>query len=210
MPGDHFRDLVRRAQARDAAAIEQLLEIVRPSLEKLADRFIDRGHPSWSAAELVQDAWVMAWQRLDQFHGTDQDDEQMLAMFQAWVSRIVISLGLNSVRARQARGRRPTGKLMRLDSPPPAQSDASEGRLELPADIPSPSANARTNERDRLIEEALRRCLTPDQRKIIQLVFFEGLTLGEVAKRLDLTYDQVRERHRTAIHRLERELGPLR
>jgi len=208
MAGDDIHDLVHRASAGDAAAIERLLELVRPHLEQVADRFIDRHHPSRSAQDLVQDAWIQAWQKLDQFHGTDQNGEQMLAMFRVWVGRILIRLGLNSARDRRARRRHPGGRLVRLDSRDPAQS--SGNGLEPPADILPPSAIARANEQARLIQEAMARCLGAEEREIVRLKFFDGLTLGQIAERLNLTYDQVRERHRAGMRRLERELGPLR
>src|SRR5258708_1773222 len=63
MPAGDIHDRVCRAQAGDLPAIERLLELVRPPLVRLADRFTDRHHPSRSAADLVQDAELQAWQK---------------------------------------------------------------------------------------------------------------------------------------------------
>jgi RNA polymerase sigma-70 factor (ECF subfamily) len=210
MPDDDIRDLVRRAQAGDRQAIDRLLVIVRPHLERLAHRFKDRHYAMRSADDLVQDAWFAAWQKLNQFHGTDQAGDEALAMFQRWVGRILIRLGLNAARDRKALRRNPGRNVVRLDGPGTNPADGSEPGLQLAGDLPSPSTNARMNEQDCRIQEAMARCLNTDEREIIRLEFFEGLTLTQVAARLGLTYDQVRERHRVAMRRLERELEALR
>jgi DNA-directed RNA polymerase specialized sigma24 family protein len=43
---------------------------------------------------------------------------------------------------------------------------------------------------------------------IVRLHFFDGLSLREIAERLDLSYDQVRHRYQTTLRSLEQELGP--
>src|SRR5579883_2912529 len=98
IPG--FSDLLTRARAGDRAAIEELLVQIRPWLEQLARQHADPLHPDGSTSDLVQEAWLRAWQKLDQFQGTD-DEVQALAMFRAWLTRIVSRLGLNAARPRR-------------------------------------------------------------------------------------------------------------
>jgi DNA-directed RNA polymerase specialized sigma24 family protein len=43
----------------------------------------------------------------------------------------------------------------------------------------------------------------------LRLCFFEGLSLREIAGRLNLSYDKVRERHHCTLRRLEQELKGL-
>src|SRR5437867_2287578 len=111
-----FRDLVQRAQTGDRQAMDELLPIVRPWLEQSARRYVDPREPGASTSDLVQEAWLQAWQKLDQFRG-GRDDQQTLAMFRAWVSRIVRRLGLNAVRHRHAQRRKPQQKIVRLQEP---------------------------------------------------------------------------------------------
>jgi DNA-directed RNA polymerase specialized sigma24 family protein len=73
MRPDGFAELVERARGGDRQALDALLARVRPWLEELA-----RGRPE--ASDLAQEAWLRAWQKLDQFHG-GPDDAQALALF---------------------------------------------------------------------------------------------------------------------------------
>ena len=40
--------------------------------------------------------------------------------------------------------------------------------------------------------------------------FFEGLTLKQVAERLQVSYDKARQLFQSGMRQLEQELGPLR
>ena len=46
--------------------------------------------------------------------------------------------------------------------------------------------------------------------EIVRLRFFEGLSLRQVAGRLQLSYDKVRERFRFSVRRLQQYLEELR
>jgi len=56
---------------------------IRPRLEQLAQSH----SPNQSVSDLVHDAWLRAWQKLDQFQGA-QDEAHALAMFRAWLAQI--------------------------------------------------------------------------------------------------------------------------
>src|SRR5579871_1587957 len=98
IPG--FTDLLARARAGDHAATEELLARIRPWLEPFARQQAGANRPDGSASDLVQEAWLRAWQKLDQFQGV-ADEAQALAMFRAWLARIVSRLGLNAARPRR-------------------------------------------------------------------------------------------------------------
>jgi transposase InsO family protein len=51
--------------------VDQLLALVRPRLEELAGGQLDPEESAASTADLAQQAWLRAWQKLDQFHGAD-------------------------------------------------------------------------------------------------------------------------------------------
>src|SRR5438067_442040 len=115
-PIPHFHDLIAHAQAGDRAGTEELFALIRPWLEQLARRYTRVQDLDASISDLVQEAWLRAWQKLDQFQGVD-GEEQSQAMFRAWLARIVSRLGLNAVRDRDAKQRMPPGKLLPLDGP---------------------------------------------------------------------------------------------
>jgi RNA polymerase sigma factor (sigma-70 family) len=203
IPSDGFNVLLRRAQTGDRQALGALLAALRPYLEKVARRYAASSSASPSVSDLVQDACLRVWRKLDQFQGTD-DDGQTLALFRAWVERIVWRLGQNSRRDRKARRRSPAQGLVRL-----AEPDGAGGTGEPPGREPTPSVNLRRVEQHESVRAALERLPSEPGRVIVRLHFFEGVSLREVARRLSLSYDQVRERYRVSMRFLERELGPL-
>lgn len=202
-----FQDLVKRAQAGDPSALDQLLAVIRPWLEQLAHNYADPEHPEASSADLVQDAWLRAWQKLDQFQGGD-DDEQTFARFRAWVGQMVRRLGLNARRDRSAQHRRPPGKLQRLPSPSPGNS-TSQGGADPAAREPTPSAHVQAEEQVRLIRRALEKIADPLDREIIRLRFFESLSLRQVAEQLQVNHEKVRQRYHAMMRHLGRELEGL-
>src|SRR5271165_2323644 len=97
VPG--FHDLLARARSGDRAATDELLALIHPWLEQIARNHAHPHNPDGSVSDLVQEAWLRAWQKLDQFQGAD-DEAQAVAMFRAWLGRIVARLGLNAARDR--------------------------------------------------------------------------------------------------------------
>jgi RNA polymerase sigma-70 factor (ECF subfamily) len=196
-----FDGLVREAQGGDRAAMDRILAILRPEIERLAGGYADPRRAVESTEDVVQEAWVKAWQKLDQFRG-GADDGETAAMFRAWVEQIVHRVGLNAQRAWRAPTRRPRDAGM-------VRVAGASGRsgVEPPDDDPSPSARARTDEEARLVREAVERIEDATDRQIVVSRFFEGLSLREVARRIGLPYRTVRRRFEAAMEELERELG---
>jgi RNA polymerase sigma factor (sigma-70 family) len=194
MQPEGFHDLVERARGGDRQALDCLLALMRPWLEDLAG-----GSPE--PADLAQEASLRAWQRLDQFRG-GADDAQTLALFRAWLARIVRRLGLNTLRDQQAQRRRPPGSLVRLDA------SGGDGR-EPAAAGSTPSAHVAGEEQVRLVREALDRLKDDTDRAILQARFFEGRSLRQIAQQMDRSHEDVRQHYHAALRRLERELrGP--
>jgi RNA polymerase sigma-70 factor (ECF subfamily) len=52
--------------------------------------------------------------------------------------------------------------------------------------------------------------LPPDQRQVVELAFFDGLSQSEIAERLDIPIGTVKGRARLALTKLRSELEPLR
>jgi RNA polymerase sigma factor (sigma-70 family) len=198
-----FNDLLQQARGRDPEAQERLMRLVLPYLERQAGAMAGTSRASQSSSDLAQEALLRVWQKLDQFGGTGVDEESW-AMFCAWAGQIVRRLGINSLRDRNAQRRRPPERVASLQ-----EVGAGPGRrpADPPADDPTASALLRDAEQTELVRAALERAGDVPG-LVVRLHFFEGLTLREIASRLDLTYDQVRERFQMGLRRLERELGP--
>lgn len=111
------------------------------------------------------------------------------------------------MRDRKAQRRRPPQKIVRLQQAPTGAS-TSQGSAIDPADSElSPSQNVQADEQARRVRDRLARLPDPTDREIVRLRFFEGLSLRQIADRLQLSYDQVRDRYQHSMRRLERDLG---
>src|SRR6266540_1458514 len=79
--------LVQMARKGDMAAFEELVARHR---DKIFARAFSMVRNEDEALDLSQEAWVKAWQRLQQFQGE--------ASFVTWLTRIVINLCLDQLR----------------------------------------------------------------------------------------------------------------
>lgn len=125
-------DVVRRAQAGDVAAFESLYRAHSPAIYLLCRRM---SRDEREAKELVQDAFVRAWERLPSFRG-----ESAVA---TWLHRLAVNVVLNRIRSDQRRDMIP----LTDDLPAPRTTGAAGGaddRIDLDAAIARLPAGART------------------------------------------------------------------
>lgn len=182
--------------------MDVLLEEFEPVLEKAARDYVDPAQAGASASDLVQEAKLRAWQRLEQFQGA-RDEAQARGMFGAWLGQIARHVGSNAREARMAQKRHaPHAAFVRIGG---GGSSARAG-VDPAGSDPTPSAEARIDERAALIQSALAKLPGTESREILSLCFFEGLTLRETSERLHLSYSQVRDRYHAAMRIMEREL----
>jgi RNA polymerase sigma factor (sigma-70 family) len=208
MQAHGFRELVKRAQEGHPEALDQLLSAVRPELVRRARSYMTDEHPESSASDLVQNVCLRAWRNLAQFR-CGADDEQTWLQFRAWMLRILARLGLNAVRSRSAQRRRPPQRPLRIGVSRPGERDGSRQVAEPPGDDSTPSSRVRAREEAALLRQAL--CTLPDalDRTILEMRFFDGLPLRQIAARLRLSEDKVSERCHFSLRRLERHLRGL-
>ena len=183
--------------------MDRLLAAVRPHLEHLARRYADPAHATESASDLVQEASLRAWQKIDQFAG-GPGHEEALAKFRIWMGQIVHRLGLNAQRDRKAQKRLPAGRRI---LPLSAGSKSGVPRVTAVSAGPSPSVRVQVSEEATRVRAALQRIASDGDREVVRLRIFEGLTLEETARRLGLSVDQVPGRFQACLRILERELG---
>ena len=129
------------------------------------------------ADEVVQEAFVRAWERLEEF---DPDRR-----FYPWVFTIARNRCLNAIRRRRTWG---FASLSGDDPPALAASEATETRVE-----------------DRELGRALEECLgtLPDeQREVFDLRHGEDFTYAEIAAALEITHGTVMSR----LHRARRKM----
>jgi RNA polymerase sigma-70 factor (ECF subfamily) len=200
-----FETLVQRAKEGDGVAMERLVTELQPHLEHLARGYADPQRATESTADLLQEAWIRAWRGLGQFKG-GPDEAQSQAMFRAWVEQIVRRVGLNARRDARRKSRNPGRRILRIAAEGSTLSGPGSG-VHPAASGPTPSVNAQNDDRARLVREAIARIPDSTVQVILKLHFFDGLPLQRIADRVELSYDQVRDRYRAAMDRLERELA---
>jgi RNA polymerase sigma-70 factor (ECF subfamily) len=136
------------------------------------------------AEDILQDAFVRAFEKLDQFHGESS--------FYTWIYRIAVNLALSGHRRRRVRS------LVKLGRRYTAGGEAH------PADESSdsdPAAPLERAERERIVRAALDR-LGPEHRAVVVLKDFDGRRYEEISAILDIPVGTVRSR----LHRARCEL----
>jgi RNA polymerase sigma-70 factor (ECF subfamily) len=79
---------------------------------------------------------------------------------------------------------------------------------DAPAGTASPEETAAESERQRLVREALN-LLTPEQREVIELAYYSGLSHSEIAEKLNQPLGTVKTRTRLGMMKLREALSPL-
>ncbi len=168
-----------RAGRTDAfgVLVERYQERLYPTILRLT------GSPE-DAEDVLQDAFVRAFEKLDQFEGESS--------FYTWVYRIAVNLALSGHRRRRIRS------ALRLRRKPTACRGADPADESTESD---PSAPLERAERKRLVETALNR-LSPEHRAIVVLKDFDGRRYEEISAILDIPVGTVRSR----LHRARCEL----
>ncbi len=156
----------------------------------LVRRYQDRLYPTIlrlagsaeDAHDLLQDAFLRAYQKLGHFHGQSS--------FYTWMYRIAVNLALSD--RRRKRGVHP---------PPRARGGDETFDPRMDVDQSDPSLPLVRAERDEQIQEALN-ALAPDHRAVVVLKDLDGLRYEEIAEILGVPVGTVRSR----LHRARTEL----
>ena len=129
------------------------------------------------AEDLTQNVFLKVWTAPDAFRG---------GSFVAWVSRVARNRALDVLRAKSVRP-----------------------EIEIPADLPL-EGSLDDDVLNRLDAQRVRDALAelpPEQRRLIELGFFGGITHQELALRTDTPLGTVKTRIRSGLRRLRQSLG---
>jgi RNA polymerase sigma factor (sigma-70 family) len=168
-------ELIRRAQRGDQHAYEELVNAHQGIALRVA--YVIAGNGA-DAEEAAQDGFVKAWRALGRFREG--------APFRPWLLRIVANEAHNR---RRSAGRRAQLAVR-------AATEESSGGA-----APSPEATVLSGEQRKTLLAAVNE-LPDDQRTVISLRYFAGLSEQEIAETLGVPSGTVKSRSARALERL--------
>lgn len=175
--------LIRSVAEGNAKAMGMLYDQYGQSIYALAVRIVRQPNV---AEEMVQETLLRVWRAASTYEGGP-------AGFEAWLFRIARNVCIDQLRRQRVRPE--------IDEPMLTDPE-DENRLESMADA---AANVAEEAWARLrgiqVREALN-SLPPDQRKTLELAYFEGLTHREIALRLNEPLGTIKTRLRLGLQKL--------
>ena len=185
---EHQRSLQRRLKAGDEHALGELFDLVAPWVLGLAFRILQDED---EAEDVVGDVFVQVWRHIDQHDGGR-------GPLVPWILSIARNRSLDALRRR----RRWWRKSAHLE-----QAQVMEGGGSAPAASHEAAVPGWPVHRE--VHAALA-ALSEEQRRVVVLSYFEGLSHREIAQRLHLPLGTVKTRLRMAHQTLTEGLRHLK
>ena len=173
-------DLARRLRERDAGAMRELYDHYGRLIYSLIQRMVRN---SAAAEDLVQETFLRIWNRMPAF-------DQERGALGPWVLTVARNRAIDYLRS--ADGRMSAGALD-LD------------RLEHPGQFCDFDNRALSLDRARMLKEAFEK-LTPNQKTVIELAYYEGLSQTEMADRMQQPLGTIKTWVRSALKVLREQL----
>jgi len=170
-------DLIERIIAREQDALTDLYDCYGAQVFSLAQQVTGQRQ---AAEDVTQDVFFQVWRWPERW---DPDKGRLIS----WLLTVTRYTAIDAIRREQR------------------QPQAHEAPGEL-AKQPYPNGGRRaleeTADRNRRVREVLKK-LPPEQRKVILLAFFRGMTHEEIAKHLKLPVGTVKSRIRLGMQKLK-------
>ena len=163
-------EIVYRVRAGETALYEVIMRRYNQRLYRIARAIL---HNDSEAEDVMQDAYVRAYEHLDQFAAR--------APFATWLTRIAVHEALARLRGRN--------RIQSLDD----TEDNGDQSMQIPSKSPDPEQSASGAQLRGLLEEAVLD-LPEHYRIVIMLRDIEELSTAETADALDLTEHNVKIR----------------
>lgn len=159
---------------------EAASELLRESYRPVFAYFRRLTEDETEASDLTQITFVKVWRSLPQFRGASS--------VSSWIHRIAYCTYVDWLRQRR-----------------PATEHPESWWQSLPADAPSPDETAAIAESATEVYRAVDR-LEEEQRQIIHLHYYQGLTLSQTAEVLEIPESTLKYRLQNALETLRRAL----
>jgi len=175
-----WRALLARVAQSDRDAFASLYDASSSLVYSLASRIL--GNRA-DAEEVTLDVYLQVWRDAGRF-----DAER--GGVTSWLVTIARSRALDRYRSHQTRLKREAG---------PVEADSPSG-------APSPERLSVMSQERRVVASAIA-SLTPEQRQVIDLAYFHGMSQSEMADHLGLPLGTVKTRVRLGMMRLREQIG---
>jgi RNA polymerase sigma factor (sigma-70 family) len=185
LPGARDRQLVRRIGGGDEEAFRSLFAAYGSHAMALAARVVRQRH---LAEEIVQEAFLSLWL-------TPEIYDESRGSVKAWLMTMVHHRAVDAVRREEAQRRRSDDLVAGFRE---ASSDPSEDVVEA---VAAPAERA-------AVREALA-SLPPEQRAVLELMYFDGLSQTQVAEKTGAPLGTVKSRALLGMRRMRSELARL-
>lgn len=180
------RDLVRRVAEGDEEAFRDLFRRYAPSSMALARRVVRQ---QFLAEEIVQEAFLALWRNPDGY-------VEERGSVKAWLMGMVHHRAVDLVRREEAHRRR-------------AEETPPDGTVVVPEDPAQQVVEEVGLPEERKAVQAALEGLPPEQREIIELMYFDGLSQTRIADRLSLPLGTVKSRTLLGMRKLRVALAGM-
>lgn len=181
-------DLIRRIASGDQAALGALYDATARQVFGVAKRIL---RDDSDAEEVTMAVYLEVWRRA-------KDYEVQRGLPMSWLLMMARSRAIDSFRARRK------DQHVRIEL---AENDIGCAALEPSESLQGIEQLLLEAQQGDIVRKAIQ-TLSPDQRQVIELTFFGGLTNQEVADYLAVPLGTVKGRIRLALQHLRRRLEP--
>jgi RNA polymerase sigma-70 factor, ECF subfamily len=178
-----WRSYVTQCASGDHSALAELYDESSSLVYSVALRILG---DAADAEEVTMDVYTQIWKRAAAY-------EESRGTVTTWLVTLARSRAIDRARSR-------SGRLQKEIAIPES--------FDLPAGEASPERHTEETQRRRHVLAALE-TLPPDQREVVRLAFYGGLTHSELAARLEQPLGTVKTRLRTGMMKLREQLTPL-
>jgi RNA polymerase sigma factor (sigma-70 family) len=179
------RQLVRRIEGGDEEAFRSLFASYGPSAMALAARVLRQAH---LAEEIVQEAFLSLWLSPGLY-------DERRGSVKAWLMTMVHHRAVDAVRREEAQRRRSDDLVAGF------RDTAEDPSVEIVDSVAAPGERA-------AVREALAG-LPPEQREVLELMYFDGLSQTQVADKTGAPLGTVKSRALLGMRRMRAELERL-
>ena len=177
-------ELMQRLAYRDLVAFRALYDRYGNLVYSAALRVV---RDAQIAEDMVQEIFLRIWRKPESYVA-------QRGRFVTWLTSVTRNRAVDEVRSRGRRFRHET-------------ASPEEQERELPSSEDDPALTAELSDQRRLILAALTQ-IPVEQREIIELAYFGGLTQQEIAERLSQPLGTVKTRIRLGMQKLRAALTP--